>query len=228
MLSAAAVFSSFVPEAGEVAEEKPEMKASYRSAAAELASEVQAPAPMESHSGNESHSLEGGMEDEHDEPGELPAGNPPADNAGAGSPSELLTLSLDPDDDTPRILSNDNDDEKENTEDSAADDEVGGWDVFVSWLTGMLPGGAARGGLATGAQGVTNVTKYIDRLNASLAEQTGDDSYDQGNSGSDNSGSDNSGSDNSGSDNSGSGGSSGSGRSSGSGSGRSGNNRNGS
>jgi len=224
MLSAAAVFSSFVPEAGEAAEKKSEMKASYRSAAAELASEVQAPAPIESHSGNESHSLEGGMEDEHDEPGELPAGNPPADNAGASSPAELLTLSLDPDDDTPRILSNENDDEKENTEDSVTDNEVGRWDVFVSWLTGMLPGGAVRGGLATGAQGVTNVTKYIDRLNASLAEQTGDDSYDQGNSGSDNSGSDNSGSDDSG----GSGGASGSGGSSRSGSGNSGNNRNGS
>ena len=171
---------SFAPEAGKATEEKPNLTTSFGNTAPELANETEAPAPMESNSGNGTNSLGGGNEDELEQPGELPAGNQPADNAGAGSPSDLFTMPLDPNGDTSRILADGEDDNKEDVDDTK-DDEVGGWDIFVSWLTSFLPGGTTLSGLETGAQGVTNVHKYIGSMNSSLAKQTGDDSYIKGN-----------------------------------------------
>ena len=183
LLSAAAVLEPFAPEAGKATDEKLNLTASFGNTASELPNETETPAPMESNSGNGTNSLGGGNEDELEQPGELPEGNQPADNAGAGSPSDLFTMPLDPNGDTSRILADGEDDNKEDTEDvdDAKDDEVDGWDIFVSWLTSFLPGGTTLSGLETGAQGVTNVHKYIGSMNSSLAKQTGDDSYTKGN-----------------------------------------------
>jgi hypothetical protein len=177
LLSAAAIFASFAPEAGKATEEKPERTTSFRSAASELANEAEA--PMQSHSGNGSDSLGGGNEDELEQPGELPAGNPPADNAGAGSPSDQFAMPLDPNGGTDRILAGEDDEKKEDDE-NATDDEVGAWDVFLSWLKGLHPIGTVIDGAVTLANGVEAVTTYIDRQNESLAKQTGDDSYTKG------------------------------------------------